>query len=525
MNELRPTANLDSLGKKRLAEEVAVVGAGWAGLSAAYRLAKLGHDVTLYESAPQAGGRARGLNLTLLGQTRALDNGQHLLIGAYTETLKLLCEALSLVPESNQKDWVQKRVTQSHGPGPNHRQIPFLLRQAQASNHRTGDRSEGRSEDRHDRQTDPGEFQSLCFGRISGFDELPCLSWFPQAGTALGLLSAKGLGLKDKMAFVRLMATLQRANYQGFDGRTVLALLQSTGQPASLIARVWDPLCVSALNTGIDRACAQTFVNVLQDSLAAAPTRLRKPTGQTRKTLYPSDYIIPNHDLTEYFVAPLLAAFQKLGGRLQLRQTVRSLNDIGAQRIVLATPPYAAAALLGDEPIALVQHLNQFDYQSITTVYLAWDSALPGLDSAPLLLKEEPGASAYGQWLFDRGFECQVHVAAVVVSARGRYASLDTETLSANIADQVHRQTGLPLAQAWRAINEKRATFTCTPDRPKLSDSEMYFTQASSPSKQIFLAGDYCYPRYPATLESAVRSGLLAAERVHLGLDRSRRKP
>jgi hydroxysqualene dehydroxylase len=113
----------------------------------------------------------------------------------------------------------------------------------------------------------------------------------------------------------------------------------------------------------------------------------------------------------------------------------------------------------------------------------------------------------------------------VVVSARGRYANLETDTLSANIAHQVHRQTGLPVAQTWRAINEKRATFTCTPERPKLNESEMNFTQSSQPSKQIFLAGDYCYPRYPATLESAVRSGLIAADRVHLSLQSSLQKP
>jgi hydroxysqualene dehydroxylase len=488
---------MDSLSDPHFVKEVAVVGAGWAGLSASYRLAKLGHCVTLYESAPQAGGRARGLSLSLLGQTRELDNGQHLLIGAYTETQRLLCEVLS--SESD--------------PRPNHRQVPFLLREAQAPNTRS------------DGHADPVQPQGLRFGRVAGADQSTWLSWLPQAGTALGLLSAQGLGLKDKMAFARLMSTLKRADYLGFEGSTVLKFLQGSEQPASLIARVWEPLCVSALNTGVDQACAQTFVNVLQDSLGAAPIRMLESKGQTTKTLYPSDYIIPNQDLTKYFVAPLVAAFQKLGGRLQLRQTVRSLSDINAQRIVLAIPPYAASALLDDTQSDLRRRLCQFDYQSITTVYLAWDRALPQLDGPPLLLTEEPTKGAFGQWLFDRGFENRVHVAAVVVSARGRYANLDTDTLSANIAHQVHRQTGLPLAQTWRAINEKRATFTCTPDRPKLSEAEMNFIQPSQPSKQIFLAGDYCYPRYPATLESAVRSGLEAAARVHLSLNSSGQKP
>ena len=65
---------------------VAVVGGGWAGLSAAVTLAEAGRQVTLFEMAPQLGGRARRVDTD--GQS--FDNGQHILIGAYTETLALM---------------------------------------------------------------------------------------------------------------------------------------------------------------------------------------------------------------------------------------------------------------------------------------------------------------------------------------------------------------------------------------------------------------------------------------------------
>ena len=65
---------------------VAVVGGGWAGLAAAVRATALGHQVTLFEMAPQLGGRAR--SVTHGGLT--LDNGQHILIGAYRDTLALM---------------------------------------------------------------------------------------------------------------------------------------------------------------------------------------------------------------------------------------------------------------------------------------------------------------------------------------------------------------------------------------------------------------------------------------------------
>jgi uncharacterized protein with NAD-binding domain and iron-sulfur cluster len=58
-----------------------------------------------------------------------------------------------------------------------------------------------------------------------------------------------------------------------------------------------------------------------------------------------------------------------------------------------------------------------------------------------------------------------------------------------------------------RTVTEKRATFRCTPDRPRI---ECDAFAADLPG--LWLAGDYAWPDYPATLEGAVRSGRLAAE-------------
>jgi predicted NAD/FAD-binding protein len=66
--------------------KVAVVGAGWAGLSAAVELAAQGIPVTIFEAAPNLGGRARGFYRNDI----RLDNGQHILLGAYRETLRLM---------------------------------------------------------------------------------------------------------------------------------------------------------------------------------------------------------------------------------------------------------------------------------------------------------------------------------------------------------------------------------------------------------------------------------------------------
>ena len=68
-------------------KHVAVVGAGWAGLAAAVQATDLGHRVALFDMAAQAGGRARSVPVP---HTAELDNGQHILIGAYRETLRLM---------------------------------------------------------------------------------------------------------------------------------------------------------------------------------------------------------------------------------------------------------------------------------------------------------------------------------------------------------------------------------------------------------------------------------------------------
>jgi predicted NAD/FAD-binding protein len=68
------------------AASIAVIGAGWAGCAAAVELANAGHRVTLFETARTLGGRARAVEI----DGKQLDNGQHILLGAYKETLRLL---------------------------------------------------------------------------------------------------------------------------------------------------------------------------------------------------------------------------------------------------------------------------------------------------------------------------------------------------------------------------------------------------------------------------------------------------
>ncbi|MEQ1488053.1 MAG: FAD-dependent oxidoreductase, partial [Methylotenera sp.] len=72
---------------------IAIIGGGCAGLSAAATLVERGYQVTLFEASAQLGGRARTVLVENNSLMHLLDNGQHILLGAYRETLALLRKA------------------------------------------------------------------------------------------------------------------------------------------------------------------------------------------------------------------------------------------------------------------------------------------------------------------------------------------------------------------------------------------------------------------------------------------------
>ena len=196
------------------AARVAVVGAGWAGLSAAVYLAARGHRVTIFEASRQCGGRARRVDWNLLSGTQiALDNGQHILLGAYRDTLSLI-HTLGIEPEA-----VFLR-------------IPL----------------------------------TLC--SPSGL-EIRSMPLFGPLHLLTGLIRARGLSLSEKGAILGLMAYARRIHWH-IDADVPLAQwMMDRAQPAELVHKIWAPLCVAALNTPITIASTQIFLNVLRDSLGA----------------------------------------------------------------------------------------------------------------------------------------------------------------------------------------------------------------------------------------------------------------
>jgi len=420
---------------------VAVIGAGWAGLAAAVALTQAKIRVSVFEAARHLGGRARTVEI----EGVKLDNGQHILIGAYRETLRLM------------------RVV---GADPD----KLLLRAPLAIEY-------------------PGKF-SLRAPRLRAPLHL-----------AAALLTARGLSWGERMAALRFMQAMRRHAYRIAADMPVVELLAQHGQAGALTRYLWEPLCVSALNTPAACASAQIFLNVLRDALDGAREA--------------SDFLIPRADLGQLFPEPAAQFVRANGGSVRPGTPVRTLDqtesgfalDAGPERyshVILALGPHQIDPLL-DRFAALApvrQSVAALACEPIYTCYLQYP---PGI-AMPQAMTGFDGGSI--QWIFDRGrLNAIPGLLAAVISARGAHQSASQDTL----AGSIHRELsaflpGLPAPLWSRVIAEKRATFSC---RPGIARPEN-----RTPVEHLYLAGDYTDSDYPATLESAVRSGLLAADLV-----------
>ena len=426
----------------------AVVGGGWAGCAAAAELTAAGANVTLFEAAAELGGRGRRVALELDGVAHTLDNGQHLMLGAYRAIAKVLGTV-----EVDIDRLIERR--------------PFEL-------------------------SYPDGF------RIAA-SRLPA-PWHLVAA----LLRARGLAWSDRWAMMRLLRRLEADRWQVRPDRAAAGWLAGHGQSDALIARLWRPLLIAALNTPLAEASAQLFANVLRDSLGA---------DSAASMLW-----LPRNDLSALLPEAVERFVSARGGAVRRGTRVEAIEPAEAgfrlepglgrfDAVVYAAPPAQLGRVAAAFAPALqdaLESARDFAYQPICTVYLKYDVDVP-LPRGFTALLDDPGQRAYGQWAFDRGALDPANrgVVAVVVSASGAHDDEPLSALCEAVARQLTRELGLPRPRAARAIVEKRATLAARPGLRRPPNA----TQVAG----FVLAGDWTESDYPSTLESAVRSGLAAA--------------
>ncbi len=422
---------------------VGIAGAGWAGLAAAVAATQAGHHVTVFEASRTLGGRARALRCDLPnGQYTTIDNGQHILIGAYSATLHLM-----------------RRV----GVNPDEALLRLPL--------------------------------ALVFPDGSGL-ELP--RWPAPLDVIGGILRARGWSLSDKTSLLRLATAWRLNGFRCAADVTVTSLC--TRLKPRVMRDLVTPLCVSALNTPVDRASGQVFLRVLHDSVFGAPGA--------------SNLLLPRVDLSTLFPDAAASWLVQRGAQVRLGTRLQRLASDGARwrinddvfdRVILATGASdavrALTSCLPSAADAVARQVEQWSavagalrHEAIATVY-AWGKGvtLP----RPMLALEcsaDPSRAGPAQFVFDRGqLGGPSGLLAFMVSA----SATEREALQQQVLAQADQQLGCAL-ECVQTVIEKRATFACTPGlrRPSM---------AIAPG--LLACADYVHGPYPATLEGAVRAG------------------
>jgi squalene-associated FAD-dependent desaturase len=417
--------------------KLAVIGAGWAGLAAAVAATRAGDDVTLLESSRVLGGRARSLPTTLAdGSSLALDNGQHILIGAYAATLQMM-QDIGIDPAT-----VLLR-------------LPLTLR--------------------------------FPDGDGLALPELPA-----PLDAAWGIANARGWSVRDKASMLAAALRWQLARFHCEPSVTVTQLC--SGVTPRVIEQLIEPLCVSALNTPAARSSGQVFLRVVRDALF----------GSGHGRWGGSNLLLPRVDLGRLFPHAAGQWLTERGARVVLGQRVQQIaaRDAGWQvddqafdAVLLACPPWEAARLVrgaaadGANWLARTEALT---HEAIATVYASGGPRLP----LPVLALHS-SEDAPAQFVFDRSqLGGPAGLLAFVVSASPR----DRDELQRQVLAQAGALGWSGLAPV-QTVVERRATFACTPGllRP-----------GTRIAAGLLACGDYVDGPYPATIEGAVRSALLA---------------
>ncbi len=455
MTEIQSALNVSPV---RTIRDVAVVGGGLAGLSAACALAESGYRVQLLERRPYVGGRASSYEHPGTGEV--VDNCQHILLGCCTNLIHFYRQ----LGVENRIRWFDR--------------ITFL---------------------------EPG-------GRRSVLEPggLPA-----PLHNSISFLAASALSLKDKAAISRAMMAFLRGVPEDND-ENFAHWLKRHGQTQRAIDRFWNPVLVSALNEDLDRVSVHYAGMVFRAAFmqSAAGGRMGVPTIPLSELYgHAIEFLEARGGQVDLRRSVTGLEYEEGSGRWKIQFEGGS---IGADAVLLAVPFEAMQTLLPALPatpdgysMRLAERLTHFEHSPITGIHLWFDRSITELEHAVLL-------DTTIQWMYNKSLlqpetraKGSENYLELVVSASkslvGKSRQEIIDLASRELAEffPVVREAKLLKAAV---IKEVRATFSVTPGL------NAYRPGAITAWPHIFIAGDWTATGWPSTMEGAVRSGYLAAE-------------
>lgn len=434
-----------------LNKRIAIIGCGVAGISVAYELNKLNIPHTIFEARNNIGGRIYSFEDSTTQME--IDNGQHLLSGAYTSFLEILRWL-----GTQQYLFFQKSL-----------KVNFIAQDAKTYHLNVG--------------------------------SLP----YP-FGTILGILNFKILPTKSRLSIIDIFKKLKSGNIQINPKQNLFEFLTRSNQDATTISTFWEPLALAVMNNSLYNAPATLFVNTLKNAFFSKPknSRLVFPKVGLSRLLAPFEH---KNSLGKIYYNSRIEKIEKRENEFILH--IKGKGEFTFDALFLCLPPNILSKVIPDDwkGHPFFAFLPKVSFNSILSIYLWFDK--PFFDGYFATF-----SNSQIHWIFNKNritekLNSKYYLYAFTISYANQFTFVNDNELLKQTLDTL--ELYLPEFKSakllhHRIFRDKRATVNINTEFEELRPIQ------KTPIENLYLAGDWTNTTLPATIESAAISGKFAVQ-------------